>query len=47
MKLLYYSILLFHLFGNAQQQPTLDYYLPKIVRTTKVSQPLKAFSILN
>jgi hypothetical protein len=27
MKLLYYSILLFTFFGNAQQQPTLDYYL--------------------
>jgi hypothetical protein len=30
MKLLYYSILLFTFFGNAQQQqPTLDYYLPQ------------------
>jgi hypothetical protein len=47
MKLLYYSILLFTFFGNAQQQPTLDYYLPQNSTYKKVSQPLKAFSILN
>jgi hypothetical protein len=36
MKLLYYSILLFTFFGNAQQQqPTLDYYLPQNVTYNK------------